>query len=222
MQSREIAQPLSVFFTALEEEDVVVRKSAFLLLNTAYFYHPSLSEHFDLFKFISPHLIRNLTFKNEITLDLGAVKHKEDQGLPLRKASLTCLETMLGCFGDSLDVLPFVDSIKTNLSDKDVRIQACQVIQKMCSTHALTMSSLTTKLIEPLNTMLEIAAAEQTKIKSAGSAAGSPEYDRCTEVFRMCIRTIDEISKIDTVTHNPLWIEFSNRVKKNPTYNASH
>jgi cullin-associated NEDD8-dissociated protein 1 len=221
MSNREFKSPtifghLFHFFELLDDPDVDVRKSALLLLNTAYFYHPNLSENFHLYASIAPKVIRELEFEKIITLDLGAVKHTEDVGRPIRKAALTCLETILSCSGEGLDIVPFIDPLKKLLKDKEkeIRPQACQVIIKMCTIHPLFMSSLTSQLIEPLESMLSAAAADQKKV-----SRGDPDYDRCKEVFRVCFETIDAISKIDAVTHNPLWMEFSERIKKNPDYN---
>ncbi len=84
----------------------------------------------------------------------------------------------------------------------------------MCAIHPQFMSSLTSQLIKPLEAMLDAAAKDQKSKQK-----GEPDYDRCKEVFRVCFETIDAITKIDAVTHNPQWMEFSERVKKNPDYN---
>ena len=63
-----------------------------------------------------------------------------DDGLPLRKAALTCLETILDSnslhIGECIDMKVFMPRIVVVLGDKDeVKLQAHQILCKLC-THA--------------------------------------------------------------------------------------
>jgi cullin-associated NEDD8-dissociated protein 1 len=129
--------------------DLEVRKSAFLLVNACLHHNPRIASHF--VSEIIPSLFEAFTFKSERIVDLGPFKHRVrilfsflvisslylagaqvDDGLPLRKLSLTCLESVLntkpGTFVFSPVLGLFTSKYVPLLGDKDeVKVQAHQV-----------------------------------------------------------------------------------------------
>ncbi len=82
-------------------------------------------------------LTHSLTLLTHLTYSLthsylGAFKEKFDDGLPLRKLSLTCIDTILDTYPDLLDIMGFVQCLSALLEDKDeIKTQTHQVIQKI-------------------------------------------------------------------------------------------
>lgn len=80
-----------------------MKKAALLMVNTAVHHNPSTVEA-HLSTVIIPALIETVQIKLERTVDLGPFKHKVDDNMPLRKISLTCIETLLDNSPDRLDM----------------------------------------------------------------------------------------------------------------------
>jgi cullin-associated NEDD8-dissociated protein 1 len=124
------------FLLAIYDEDLEVRKSYLSLINSIVHHNPSII--IDLMNdLITAKLFETLTFKQEKVVDLGPFKHKVDEGLPLRKAALTAIETILDTIPERLDVSTFLSLAIELLIDKDeVKLQTHQVT----STRALLLS----------------------------------------------------------------------------------
>lgn len=111
----------------LHSEDLEVRKAALVLVNTTVYYNCSVLR--DLLESnINPQLLETLKFKQERTVDLGPFKHKVDDGLPLRKVALTCIETLLDSCPEKMDLSLFLHTIvEHSLADDQLKLQAHQV-----------------------------------------------------------------------------------------------
>lgn len=115
------------FIPVLASTDLEVRKAALLLINTAVYYNSSVLRD-SLENEINPQLIDTLKFKQERTVDLGPFKHKVDDGLPLRKVALTCIETMLDFCKEKMDLSRFLHAIvASSMADDSLKMQAHQV-----------------------------------------------------------------------------------------------
>jgi cullin-associated NEDD8-dissociated protein 1 len=135
--------PLTVaiesFLPLLIDEDIEVRKATILMVNACIHHNPRIVEPF-IESSISPHLFTTLNFFNERVVDLGPFKHKVDDGIPLRKVALTCIESILDVLPSKLDICAFLNRItgadnkdekkpKLLLTDLgDIKIQTHQVI----------------------------------------------------------------------------------------------
>jgi cullin-associated NEDD8-dissociated protein 1 len=120
-------QHIRRFMPLLTSDDLEARKAALLLVNTAVYYNAAVVR--DLMdKEINPRLLETLKFTKVREVDLGPFKHKEDDGLPLRKVVLTCTETMLDACRDKMDLGLFLRGIiEHSIRDDQLKIQALQV-----------------------------------------------------------------------------------------------
>ena len=63
-------------------------------------------------------LFAKIEIKLERVVDLGPFKHKVDDGLPLRKAALSCVNTILENCPQQMDAAAFMPFIALGLADK--------------------------------------------------------------------------------------------------------
>lgn len=124
----------------LQTEDLLVRRALLMLANAALHRNPHLVGPALLSGHLLPALAATLGLKQERVVDLGPFKHKVDDALVLRKASLTVCETLLDCeellLGAAGPLLleAFLSRAQALLTDKDadLKLQALQVLVKVC------------------------------------------------------------------------------------------
>jgi TATA-binding protein interacting (TIP20) len=125
-----------------------------------------------------------------------------DEGLPLRKAALTCIETILETLPADLDIAGFMPRLVKILEEKeDIKLQAHQILSKLCSYSPLVvLSSVDEHLIKALNGTV-------TK-KTAKEGVVGPEAERAQELVRSGLRTIATLCRLEDINSNRLWVEF--------------
>jgi cullin-associated NEDD8-dissociated protein 1 len=203
-----VRQLVEFCFTSINEADLDVKTAILVMINAAVHHNPSVVEQFVLTT-ISPYLIEMLRFKKEREIDLGAFKEKFDDGLPLRKLSLTCIDTILDTYPDLLDIMGFVQCLSALLEDKDeIKTQTHQVIQKIIPRFSNAVISVLETLIVPLKKSVE--SLSKLKEEVVG-----PERERVHETVKSALRVIIRINSIDDVTNNRNYLDFFEKTVKN-------
>ncbi|KAF1791687.1 Armadillo-type fold [Phytophthora cactorum] len=194
------------FLAALEDEDLHVRRAALLVLNTAAHHHthylvPYVRER------IFPVLLKATEIKLERVVDLGPFKHKVDDGLPLRKAAYSCVETLIQVLPQQLDISLFFDQLKRGLGDQDdIQMLSHQILIKICYVQPGSIVGALDSLVEPL---------EKTINKKVKEDQVGPEVERVKDLIRSALRALDAISTVrDTDSHPRLNVVMEN-AKKN-------
>ncbi|TDH72282.1 uncharacterized protein CCR75_003151 [Bremia lactucae] len=184
------------FLAALKDEDLHVRRAALLAINTAAHHHahhlvPFVRER------IFPVLLQATEIKLERVVDLGPFKHKVDDGLPLRKAAYSCVETLLQLLPQQLDINLFFDQLKRGLGDQDdIQMLSHQILIKICYVQPGSIVGALDSLIDPI---------EKTINKTVKEDQVGPEVERTRDLIRSALRALNAVSAVrDTDSHPKL------------------
>ncbi|CAH0476431.1 unnamed protein product [Peronospora belbahrii] len=194
------------FLAALEDEDLHVRRAALLMLNTAAHHHahylvPYVRER------IFHMLLKTTEIKLERVVDLGPFKHKVDDGLPLRKAAYSCVDTLIQMLPQQLDITLFFDQLKRGLGDQDdIQMLSHQILIKICNVQPGSIVSALDALVEPL---------EKTINKKVKEDQVGPEVERVKDLIRSALRALDAISAVRDADSHPRLNTVIENVKKN-------
>ncbi|ETI56808.1 hypothetical protein L916_00738 [Phytophthora nicotianae] len=194
------------FLAALEDEDLHVRRAALLVLNTAAHHHahylvPYVRER------IFPVLLKTTEIKLERVVDLGPFKHKVDDGLPLRKAAYSCVETLIQVLPQQLDISLFFDQLKRGLGDQDdIQMLSHQILIKICYVQPGSIVGALDSLVEPL---------EKTINKKVKEDQVGPEVERVKDLIRSALRALDAISAVRDTDSHPRLNAVMENAKKN-------
>ena len=120
--------------------------------------------------------------------------------------------------GEQLRAAGFVESflplLPTLLGDKDLKVQAHQVVVKLCSFAPTAIVSFSDQLIDPIEKTL-------TK-KTTKEGMQGPEVERAMEVIKSGVRVVLAINRLDEQGEaaglTRRWLEFFDRIsKREPT-----
>lgn len=193
----------------LTHDDLEVRKASLLLVNAGMHHNTDIMQPY-LSDRVSKVLFETLDTKRIKTVDLGPFKHTIDEYLPLRKAALTCIETIFDTSIESLDTASLVSRLPKLLGDKDeIKLQIHQIIMKVVAHLPSTVLSVIESLVQPLESVI------LKKIKQ--DAMGSSDFDRSCELVRSTMRTIVCLSYIEDVAfcrNFSVMIEKINKVRR--------
>jgi len=208
-----VAATMHRFLPLLQDSDLDVKRAALLMVNTAVHHNLStVEEH--LGTVVIPALIETLQIKLERTVDLGPFKHRVDDNMPLRKISLTCLETILDTAPDRLDVASLTQVMPIVLADKDeLKSQAHQILAKLCVHSPALVVGVVEQLIAPLTKTI----AKKPVVKDEGvcASATGPEAERALELVRSGVRAVLAVSAIEDIAQiNRKWADFAEKVRK--------
>uniref|UniRef100_K3X436 TATA-binding protein interacting (TIP20) domain-containing protein n=1 Tax=Globisporangium ultimum (strain ATCC 200006 / CBS 805.95 / DAOM BR144) TaxID=431595 RepID=K3X436_GLOUD len=196
------------FLKALRDEDLNVRRAALLALNTGAHHHA----HF-LIPYIKdpilPALLAATEVKLERTVDLGPFKHKVDDGLPIRKAAYSCVDTLIETLPQQVDIASFFPHLQQGLRDQDdIQMLSHQILVKICHVQPGSVVGALDLLVEPL---------EKTVNKKVKEDQVGTEVERAKDLIRSALRAVDAVSSVrDTDTHSRFSLLFES-VKKNKT-----
>ena len=140
-------------------------------------------------------------------VDLGPFKQKVDDGLPLRKTALACINTVLDTLPDQMDVGAFIPFLADGLGDKDdVQMLCHQILIKICGYAPGAVLSSLDSLVDPL---------EKTVMKKVKDGQVGTEVDRANELIRSGLRAVLAISAIDDSAgiSRKFW-DFVDRIQK--------
>lgn len=197
---------IAPFLKALQDEDLNVRRAALLALNTgahhhAHFWIPYVRDP------IFPALVAATEIKLERTVDLGPFKHKVDDGLPIRKAAYSCVDTLIETLPQQLDIVSFFPHLQQGLRDQDdIQMLSHQILVKICHVQPGSVVGALDLLVEPL----EKTANKKVKEDQVGT-----EVERAKDLIRSALRAVDAISSVRDTDSHPKFSVFFETVKKN-------
>jgi cullin-associated NEDD8-dissociated protein 1 len=193
------------FLGVLRDEDLDVRRAGLLMVNAAVHHHPELIRQ-HLQEVVVPVLLETMDLKLQREVDLGPFKHKVDDGLPLRKAALACIDTILDTLPERLDVGAFMPYLAKGLADhEELRLLSQQVLIKICSLAPGAVLGSVDRLAGPL---------EKTVTQKVKEAQVGTEVERANELVRSGLRAILAVNAVDDVCMNRAWIELMERLMK--------
>lgn len=155
---------------------------------------------------------RGVHYHNQIKLeltrkvDLGPFKQKVDDGLPLRKASFTCIDTMLTTMPELVDVDLFLPHLQSGLAEKevDVKLLCHQILLKLCRHFPVQIVASIDMLVEPLN--------KQIRRKAKRDGVGTEEQ-RAKQVIASALRALDGVSQLPDVDQSKSFQELMQCIK---------
>jgi len=215
-----ILPALDGFFVSLTDEDLDVRRAALMMLNTAIFHNGELVKGF--MQGINRELITTLAFEQERIVDLGPFKHKIDDGLPLRKAALTCVETTLDVMSDRLNIGELMPGIVSTLGNENTKPQAYQILIKICSIAPGAVLGISDSLIAPFDATIfpkKKAAASEKAAGGGGGGGGEGaqaggEAERMQDIVKGALRVVAAVCKIEDIGNSTKWNDFVDKIKK--------
>lgn len=193
---------------ALADEDLHVRRAALLVLNTAAHHHahfltPYVKEP------IFPVLLQTMGIKLERVVDLGPFKHKVDDGLPLRKAAYSCMDTLIETLPQQLDLTAFFPHLQQGLRDQDdIQMLSHQIVVKVCQTSPVVIVGALDLLVEPL---------EKTVNKRIKEDQVGTEVERTKDLIRSALRAIDAINGVRDADSHAKFRSLYESITKNKT-----
>ena len=196
----------------LSDSDLEVQRSALLMVNAAIRHQADLIRG-KLRESVVPILFNIMQFKQERVVDLGPFKHKVDDGLPLRKAALVSIESIIDVVPGYLDINHFISKLVPRLSDKDeIKMQSHQILSKICSYAPSSLVGSLDLFIDPL---LKTISKNPSKDGQAG-----PEIERAIDLIRSGVKVVVLINKIQEANVNRNWVDFVEKVKANDNVNT--
>ena len=186
------------FLPMLADADLEVRKAALLMINAAVHHNPSIIEPFVSAQ-VLPLVYDALSLVLKRSVDLGPFKHTVDDGLPLRKVALACVETMLDTIPDKVDIGAFIPRLVVLLADKDeLQLQSHQILSNLCTYAPGAILGSVDQLIEPIAKAIE---------KKPSEKAVGPELERHLELNRSALRSVLAMSKMECINENRRYME---------------
>jgi len=185
--------------TLLSDTDLDVRRAALLMVNAAIRYLPAIVQ-FKLRDTVVPTLLDIMHFKQVREVDLGPFKHKVDDGVPLRKASLVGIESIMDAMPNYLDFNLFMTRLIPCISDNDeIKTQSLQVLRKVCILAPSSLLGSLDMLIEPISNIIK---------KKPKEGQAGPEVERLIDLIRSAVKAIGSISKVEETSLNRRWQDF--------------
>ena len=168
----------------LDDDDLDCKKKALGLVHAAAHNRLSLLEAHS--GFVESRRATLAALKIEHVVDLGPFKHKVDDGLPLRKAALAALATLVDRKAVQ-DTASCVDVVAGALADKnaDVQAQAHQLLVKLCALDSASVLAKADAICEPLD------KAVHKKIKE-----GTAKDDRAWDLVRSALRAVLAVKEL--------------------------
>jgi len=179
-----LVERLEPLLKLLDDDDLDCKKKALGLVHAAAHNRLSLLEAHS--GFVESRLATLAALKIEHVVDLGPFKHKVDDGLPLRKAALAALATLVDRKAVT-DTAQCVDVVAGALADKnaDVQAQAHQLLVKLCALDAASVLAKADAICEPLD------KAVHKKIKE-----GTAKDDRAWDLVRSALRAVLAVKEL--------------------------
>lgn len=209
--AQQMKSRMQAFLETLHDEDITVRRASLLSLNSVAHHQPKLiQDHF--MSLIFPRLLELMGLKLERVVDLGPFKHRVDDGLVLRKAAFSCIDTVLTTLPDKVDIPAFMPALTNGLGDHDdVQMLCHQIVMKLCRINPTAVTNALEMVLKPL---------EQTVNRKVKDVQVATEVDRTNDLIRNALRAIDAISCVETVKANLRFLSFLETIQRKEHLNA--
>lgn len=205
LPTQELGPRMPEFLSALQDQELDVRRAAMHMLNAAAHHQPHLIQEL-LAPLVFPTLYEALELKLERVVDLGPFKHRVDDGLPLRKAAFAVVDTLLDVLPERLDTAAFLPRLCAGLTDHDdVQMLCHQMLGKMCVWAPTAVLSALDALVDPL---------DKTVNKKAKDSQVGTEVERANDLVRSALRAVDALQQLPDATLNRKFQDFSERIQK--------
>eukprot|EP01132_Coremiostelium_polycephalum_P010275 gene10275-12603_t len=184
-----LAPHIPKFLVLLNDNDLIVKRSALLTLNYIAHNKPTIIRN-NLVEYL-PILYSNSKIKPELIreVDLGPYKHKVDDGIEIRKTAFECMYTLLDTSIDKINIPAFIASLADGLKDTqyDIKMLCHLMIIRLATSNGSALLEGLTALIEPLRATLVFKVSE-TAVKQ--------QVERNEECVRSALRAIAKVSRI--------------------------
>eukprot|EP01105_Mastigella_eilhardi_P013724 TRINITY_DN3125_c0_g1_i5.p1 TRINITY_DN3125_c0_g1~~TRINITY_DN3125_c0_g1_i5.p1 ORF type:complete len:986 (-),score=291.67 TRINITY_DN3125_c0_g1_i5:67-3024(-) len=188
----------------LQDPEPLVRRSVLLTLNYTAHHKPDLIR--DILPEFLPSLYAETKVRPELIkeMDLGPFKHKDDQGLDIRKNAYECMYTFLDTAIDRIDIQTFVQHIAQGMSDHyDIKMLTHLMLIRLANTAGAALLEGVDRLVEPLRETIT-SKVNDTDVKQ--------EADRHEELVRSALRAVAAIARIPSAECVPSFRDFVRNV----------
>jgi hypothetical protein len=166
---------------------------------------------------IFPQLMTILSFKRTIEVDTGPFKFKEDLALPLRKATLTCIDMMMTNIPDELNITSLIPGLMINIGDglkvkkdhnfNDLKIHAMQLIVKLSNFAPGPLVGFVEASLEVLKKSLEEVIKD---------TATPTDRERALDLKRASLKVVLAYSNMEGIRGNPVFKDFYEKIQTMP------
>jgi len=197
-----VAEVMPTFLGLLNEKDLSVRAIALQMVYAAIHHSPAIISSL-MKELVLPSLYTLVQFSSIRVVDLGPFKHKEDDGLPLRKTALAIFATAFDHCPNSLVVSEFMPYLAKALGDvEDIQLQAHQIVCSMCIRNPGAIVPFAESFVEPLKKTVN------KKVKDDGA-------ERIQEWIKSGLRATLALSHLDGIMTCQAFSTFFKDTQKN-------
>jgi len=198
---------VAAFLQTLGDGDLLVKRQTFLSINTILRVNSRLivSELERLLPILFAATVTNQALIREV--DLGPFKHRVDDGLPLRKAAFTCMDSLLDSTPHKIDLFEFIKFLKNGLVDEspDIQMLTYQIFYKVGTFHGSAIVG----VLDELPTVL------MKGIKSKmNEAKGNKDSERAKDILRAACKALYTLRNVPNVNKARKFVTFYSRVEK--------
>jgi len=198
---------VNIFLKSLGDADLLVKRQTFLSINTILRVNHRLIVG-DL-ETILPNIFQATVTNQDLIreVDLGPFKHRVDDGLPLRKAAFTCMDSLLDSTPHKIDLFEFVKYLKNGLVDEspDIQMLTYQIFYKVGTFHGAAIVGVLDEL--PTDLMKGIKA-------KMNEAKGTKDSERAKDILRAACKALYTLRNVPNVNKARKFVTFYSRVEK--------
>lgn len=204
----QLPQPaVAAFLKTLNDQDLLVKRQTFLSINTILRVNARLiiADLESVLPIIFQATITNQDLIREV--DLGPFKHRVDDGLPLRKAAFTCLDSLLDSTPHKIDLFEFVKFLRNGLIDEspDIQMLTYQIFYKVGTFHGAAIVGVLDTL--PSDLMKGIK-------QKMNEAKGNKDSERAKDILRAACKALYTLRNVPNVNKARKFVTFYSRVEK--------
>jgi len=198
---------VSAFLKSLGDSDLLVKRQTFLSINTILRVNHRLivSDLETILPTIFQATVTDQSLIREV--DLGPFKHRVDDGLPMRKAAFTCMDSLLDSTPHKIDLFEFIKFLKNGLVDEspDIQMLTYQIFYKVGTFHGAAIVGVLDTL--PTDLMKGIKA-------KMNEAKGTKDSERAKDILRAACKALYTLRNVPNVNKARKFVTFYSRVEK--------
>ncbi|KAF7493771.1 Cullin-associated Nedd8-dissociated protein 1 [Sarcoptes scabiei] len=209
-----LKQFIQAFIETLSDSDIVLRRVAFITLNSILHNRASLITEF--LGEVFPILYKETRPKPEYIreVEMGPFKHTVDDGLDLRKAVFECMYTLLDSCLDKVEIFEYLNNVESGLKDTyDIKMLTFLILIRLSD---LCPSAILQHLESIVGLLKETCFA---KLKSNSV---KQEYEKQDELRRSAIRAFVAIYRIRDADKNSYANDLMNSINSHHELKLLH